>query len=88
MIKFLSLVWNTTAVSHIIQVTDSYNCPVQQDERAVSTEAWVADDTVWCDDAGVTASAIYDWAFFFFSKICFGVFYVTLRAVIALHWKL
>lgn len=38
----LSLVWNTTAVFHIIQVTDSYNCPASKTTGAVSTEAWVA----------------------------------------------
>lgn len=30
MIKSLSLVWNTTTVFHIIQVTDSYNCPASK----------------------------------------------------------
>lgn len=42
MIKSLALVWNTTAVFHIIQVTDSYNCQASKTTGQFSTEAWVA----------------------------------------------
>ena len=41
--------------------------PSQQDDRAVFDRSLSScDDTVWCDETGVTASAIYDWDCFFF----------------------
>lgn len=59
--------------------------PSQQDDRAVFDRSLSScDDTVWCDETGVTASAIYD-RDNFFSAAKFVLVFFMLHTELLLH---
>ena len=86
MIKSLALVWNTTTVLHIIQETDSYNCPASKTTGQFSTEAWVAVMILY----GVMKRVLQHQQFmietvFFFSAAKFVLVFFMLHTELLLH---